>query len=185
MIWKIGPTLWQDSGRKDWWQRQYVDLSGYSGAQYLRFRLTDDSVDAELTDAAGLSIISGLSPALPLPMMPPPAPPCQPPCYIRISPIPSIPAPISLLHWHSLIMFKLEIFNIKGQKVATLADEAFPASSHTMVWNGKGCGSKPRLQRCISISSQHVCEYSYAQDDADEIALNLVLRTQTRGRCRC
>ena len=43
-------ALWTYSGRKDWWQRIYVDLSEYSGDYYLRFRLTDQSNHVELTD---------------------------------------------------------------------------------------------------------------------------------------
>ena len=136
-------TLWQDSGRKDWWQRQYVDLSGYSGAQYLRFRLTDDSVDAELTDPGwtidNIRIISGsavandatTSPALPAPVLYPNFPnPFNPSTNISFA----LAQPDHV---------KLEIFNIKGQKVATLADEAFPAGSHTMVWNGKDADQNP------------------------------------------
>ncbi|MCF7794474.1 MAG: C10 family peptidase [Candidatus Cloacimonetes bacterium] len=37
----------------------------------------------------------------------------------------------------------LSVFNIKGQKVKTLADKVFPAGEHALVWNGKDQNDKP------------------------------------------
>jgi len=38
---------------------------------------------------------------------------------------------------------KLEIFNLKGQKVKTLVNDKFDAGSHKVVWNGKDENNKP------------------------------------------
>lgn len=35
----------------------------------------------------------------------------------------------------------IEIFNLLGQKVATLIDEEYPAGSHSVTWNGRSSGS--------------------------------------------
>ena len=45
------------------------------------------------------------------------------------------------LHEDSKI--KLEIFNIKGQKVKTLTEGRQPAGYHTIIWNGKDDSNKP------------------------------------------
>jgi hypothetical protein len=39
--------------------------------------------------------------------------------------------------------FVLEIFNVKGQKVATLVDEYLPTGTHEVVWNGKDDSNTP------------------------------------------
>lgn len=38
---------------------------------------------------------------------------------------------------------RLEIFNILGRKVATLADGEFPAGSHSVIWDGTDASGKP------------------------------------------
>ncbi|MCF7920177.1 MAG: DUF1565 domain-containing protein [Candidatus Cloacimonetes bacterium] len=44
----------------------------------------------------------------------------------------------------------LEIYNIKGQKVTTLADELFEAGSHQVIWQAKDYGSGVYLLRFVS-----------------------------------
>ncbi|HPN41434.1 MAG TPA: M14 family zinc carboxypeptidase [Candidatus Cloacimonadota bacterium] len=130
-------TLWESSGRKDWWQRQYVGLSDYPGSYYLRFRLTDESINIELTDPGwtidNIRVITGsavadgqlLNPALP-----------------SLALYPNYPNPfnpsttIAFANSQSTDM-KLEIFNLKGQRVRLLVDEQLPAGNHQAVWNGQ------------------------------------------------
>jgi hypothetical protein len=42
---------------------------------------------------------------------------------------------------------KLEIFNIKGQKVETLVDNQFDAGYHSVIWNGAGAATGLYLYR--------------------------------------
>ncbi len=129
-------TLWTDSGRQDWWQRIYVDLSEYSGDYYLRFRLTDQSNHVELTDPGwtidNIRIFSGsavsnddnISPQIGSFALYPNSPnPFNPSTTISFA----NDRPASV---------KLEIFNIKGQKVRTLVDETLSAGTHRVVWDG-------------------------------------------------
>ncbi len=129
-------TLWTDSGRQDWWQRIYVDLSEYSGDYYLRFRLTDQSNHVELTDPGwtidNIRIFSGsavsnddnISPQIGSFALYPNSPnPFNPSTTISFAN--DRPACV-----------KLEIFNIKGQKVRTLVDETLSAGTHRVVWDG-------------------------------------------------
>jgi len=45
---------------------------------------------------------------------------------------------------------KLDIYNVKGQKVITLADELLPAGNHSLVWNAVNCGSGIYFARFIT-----------------------------------
>ena len=130
-------TLWQSSGRKDWWQRHYVDLGPYAEPVYLRFRLTDESINIELTDPGwtldNIKIVTGSSvssddpvnPAIPVLALYPNYPnPFNPSTTIAFAN--SQTAPV-----------KLEIFNLKGQRVKTLVDDTLPAGNHRVTWNGK------------------------------------------------
>lgn len=130
-------TLWTDSGCQNWWQRIYVDLSEYSGNYYLRFRLTDQSNHVELTDPGwtidNIRIFSGsaavsnddhLSPEIGAFALYPNAPnPFNPSTTISFAT--AQPSRV-----------KLEIFNIKGQKVRTLVDESLSVGTHRVVWDG-------------------------------------------------
>jgi len=136
-------TLWESSGRKDWWQRQYVSLSDYPGAYYLRFRLTDESINIELTDPGwtidNIRVITGsavanedpLNPAIPALALYPNYPnPFNPSTNIAFANTQTAP-------------LKLEIFNLKGQKVKTLLDESLPAGNHKVIWNGADDAGRP------------------------------------------
>jgi len=114
-----------------------VDLSDYPGSYYLRFRLTDESIHIELTDPGwtidNIRVITGsavadgqlLNPALP-----------------SLALYPNYPNPfnpsttIAFANSQSTDM-KLEIFNLKGQRVRLLVDEQLPAGNHQAVWNGQ------------------------------------------------
>ncbi len=37
----------------------------------------------------------------------------------------------------------LEVFNVKGRKVTTLAENEYPAGNHSILWNGMNTGGKP------------------------------------------
>ncbi len=130
-------TLWQDSGRQDWWQRIYVDLSDYPGAHLLRFRLTDQSTHAELTDPGWtldrIFIFTGSAVA---------NEDNSSPAINSFALYPNVPNPfnpntsISFANTHPS-KIKLEIFNIKGQKVRTLVDETMGAGTHTVAWDAR------------------------------------------------
>jgi len=129
-------TIWESSGRRDYWQRQYVDLSEHAGSKWLRFRLTDESVHIELTDPGwtldNIAIITGSSvangetvnPVLPALALYPNYPnPFNPSTTISFAN--TVPAPV-----------RLEIFNLRGQRVSKLVDDLLPAGNHKVVWNG-------------------------------------------------
>lgn len=129
-------TLWTDSGRQDWWQRIYVDLSQYPGPHYLRFRLTDQSTHAELTDPGwtidNIRIFTGSAVA---------NDDHHSPQISSFALYPNSPNPfnpsttISFANAQTSDV-KLEIFNIRGQKVRTLLDESLNAGTHRIVWDG-------------------------------------------------
>lgn len=129
-------TLWTDSGQKDWWQRIYVDLSEYPGAHYLRFRLTDQSTHIELTDPGwtidNIRIFSGTAVSNDDHSSP------QIGSYALYPNIPNPFNPTTTISFANAqpSAVKLEIFNIKGQKVRTLVDEMLGAGTHKVVWDG-------------------------------------------------
>ncbi len=138
-------VLYSRTGQYDWWHPVYISLDNYSGQSiYLRFRLTDQSTDFDLTDPGwildNIKIISGtatLTPnaddtltPLPAAFLHPNFPnPFNPDTNIRFS-----------LSRESDV--RLEIYNQKGQKVRTLSRERFAAGTHSLVWNGKDDAAK-------------------------------------------
>lgn len=46
---------------------------------------------------------------------------------------------------------RIEIFDLRGQKIATLLDEVTPAGWYTVTWNGKSDRGIPWLRECISL----------------------------------
>lgn len=131
-------ALWQRSGQHDIWKKEYISLSQYAGASiYLRFRLTDQSTHVELTDPGwtidNIKVVSGIASSAEDQLGTPPLTMALYPNYpnpfnpeTRISFALAIPTDLTL-----------EIFNIKGQKVRTLARGTYPAGAHNMTWNGR------------------------------------------------
>jgi hypothetical protein len=131
-------ALWTKSGQYDAWKTEYVSLAGYEGQSlYLRFRLTDESIDDELTDPGwtldNIRVVGGSAvsnddqaiPALPLIALGANYPnPFNPETTVSFSL--GVSTPVSL-----------EVYNLKGQKVKTLANGSLPAGKHQIVWNGR------------------------------------------------
>jgi hypothetical protein len=131
-------ALWQKSGRHDYFNHEFIDLSSYSGSSiYLRFRLVDQSTHVELTDPGwtldNIAIITGTS--------------------TSVSDPNSVPGPMAVMHPNypnpfnpsTTISFSLgtgsnveiSVFNIRGQKVRSLYSAFTPAGEHSLVWDGK------------------------------------------------
>lgn len=129
-------TLWEDSGRQDWWQRHYIDLSEHAGAKYLRFRLTDNSNHEELTDPGwtidNIRIITGTAVSNEDSVNP-----SQPVITLGQNyPNPFNPSTRISFANAEAGMIRLEIYNIRGQKIKTLINEYIPAGNHRITWNG-------------------------------------------------
>ncbi|MFA7025723.1 MAG: M14 family zinc carboxypeptidase [Candidatus Cloacimonadaceae bacterium] len=125
------------SGRHDWWQKEYVSLEDYSGQNvYLRFRLVDQSVDDKLTDPGwtldNITLVTGSAvanedqsvPGLPEAVLYPNFPnPFNPQTTIKYS--------LALAE-----EVRLEIFNLKGQRVRSYAPGVQKAGNHDFIWDG-------------------------------------------------
>jgi hypothetical protein len=126
-----------NSGQQDWWHPQYVSLSEYTGQNiYVRFHLTDQSTDADLTDPGwtidNIKIITGNATGIdegvdsftPVSVLYPNYPnPFNPETTIRFA----VAAKSRV---------KLDIYNLKGQRVRSLADGLFNSGTHDIRWNG-------------------------------------------------
>lgn len=134
-VWNM---LWQKSGQHDYFNREYVNLSCYAGQNiYLRFHLTDQSIDDELTDPGwtldNIKIISGFSTAVEDAGLPP---------VPELALYPNFPNPFNP---ETTLRFalpkaaevRLDIYNVKGQLVKTLAEGQMEAGNRQLVWNGK------------------------------------------------
>lgn len=124
------------SGRHDWWQKEYVSLENYAGQSiYLRFRLVDQSVDDKLTDPGwtldNIALITGSAtanddqnaPGMPQAVLYPNFPnPFNPQTTIKYS----------LAQAEDV---KIEIFNLKGQRVKSHAPGMLKAGNHDFVWD--------------------------------------------------
>ncbi len=130
--------IFRKSGRHDWWQKEYVSMADYGGQSvYLRFRLQDDSIADELTDPGwtidNIRLVTGTATenmdqvheaVHPVALYPNFPNPFNPETTIRYS----LGSPQEV---------SLEIFNIKGQKVATYNPGMQSAGTHSFVWQGK------------------------------------------------
>ncbi len=134
-LWNV---IWEKSGQHDYFNREYVPLGDYAGQNiYLRFHLTDESTHVELTDPGwtidNIQILSGYSTAsqdsglVPLP----------PVTLHRNYPNPFNPETALSFTLGKAATVALEIFNIKGQRIRSLAEAAFPAGTHQIVWDGR------------------------------------------------
>ncbi|MDD4687912.1 MAG: M14 family zinc carboxypeptidase [Candidatus Cloacimonetes bacterium] len=129
--------LWTKSGRHDFWQREYIDLSEYAGNEvYLRFRLRDSSIADELTDpgwtidniyvitGVATSLIDQLIPGIEKSVLYPNFPnPFNPETTIRYS-----------LAASSKV--ELDIFNIRGQKVRSYHPGMQAAGNYRFIFDG-------------------------------------------------
>ena len=131
-------VLWTKSGLWDSFRTEYVPLSTYAGMNIkLRFRLRDVSSHVDETDPGwtldNILVVRGLSSVVanndetvtPIvsalyPNFPNPFNPSTTISYSIASPMP----------------VKIEIFNMRGQRVSTLVNGAQPAGDHSVVWNG-------------------------------------------------
>lgn len=137
-------TVWIKSGLWDYWRTEFVSLNDYAGQSiYLRFRLTDSSIDIQLTDPGwtidNIKIVTGtsvhnedeLNPMLPVSALYPNFPnPFNPETNLSFS-----------IAKNSLV--NLKIYNLKGQLVRNLLHGDMPAGSHKVVWNGTDDSGKP------------------------------------------
>ncbi|MDI3503446.1 MAG: hypothetical protein PWP64_382 [Candidatus Cloacimonadota bacterium] len=137
--------VFRKSGRYDWWQKEYVDLSAFAGANiYLRFRLQDDSIAEELTDPGwtldNINIVIGSSTAtdtedqvneaiLPAALYPNFPNPFNPQTTIKYA----LASPSAA---------KIEIFNLKGQLVRCYDPGIQTAGDHLFVWEGRDDNGK-------------------------------------------
>lgn len=131
-------ALWTKSGRWDWWRTEFVPLSAYAGQSiYLRFRLTDQSIHADLTDPGwtidNIRIITGAATG-------------NEDQIEVITPVsalyPNFPNPFNPETTISFSLSKvstvrLDIYNLKGQVVKTLVNGELTRGDHKLVWNGK------------------------------------------------
>jgi len=128
--------LWIKSGLWDAWRKEYIPLSQYAGQSlYLRFSLSDQSTDDQLTDPGwtldNIRIITGTAS---------PASDATSPGVINAL-YPNFPNPF---YPETTLSFslgkaqptKLQIFNLKGQLVKTLVDTTLEQGTHKVVWNG-------------------------------------------------
>ncbi len=131
-------AIWTKSGRHDQWKTEYVSLADYTGQSvFLRFRLQDESTHVELTDPGwtldNIRVVTGtvtasgdeLNPALPINAL-----------YPNF-PNPFNPETTIVFNLAATAPLKLEIYNLKGQKVRTLINDTLPAGNHRTIWNGK------------------------------------------------
>ena len=131
-------ALWTKSGRWDTWRQEFVPLNAYAGQSiYLRFRLVDVSIHADLTDPGwtidNIRIITGtatdnedeIDAVPPVNALYPNFPnPFNPETNINFS-------------LGKAGAVRLEIYNLKGQLVKTLVNSELIRGSHNLVWNGR------------------------------------------------
>ncbi len=137
----VWTEVFRKSGRHDWWQKEYVPLNDFAGQSvYLRFRLRDESTGDDLTDPGwtldnifvvsgdAVSVEDGLSPELVSAALHPNYPnPFNPETNISYS----LASPQEV---------SIEIYNLKGQRVASHQPGMQPAGTHHFVW--KGCDDR-------------------------------------------
>lgn len=131
-------VIWSKSGRHDYWKREYASLADYAGSFiFLRFHLTDQSTDVELTDPGwtldNIQVLTGTS--VPTQDETVPAP-------VLTALYPNFPNPFnpSTTIAYSLAAperVKIAIYNIRGQNVRTLVDGLQTSGNHQLVWDGK------------------------------------------------
>ena len=133
-------TIYSNSGQYDWWHPVYIPLTQLpSSTFFLRFRLTDISTHVDLTDPGwtidNIRVIMGSSAATITPNSE----------EIAIPPVtalyPNFPNPFNP---ETNIKFSnsqsdkisIDIYNIKGQRVKQLTNQAYPKGTHSLKWNG-------------------------------------------------
>jgi hypothetical protein len=135
--------IWEKSGELSYFQKEMVSLDSFQGQNiYLRFRLTDNSTDIDLTDPGwtidNILIINGTAtpncdpslPSIPRLVLYPPYPnPFNPETTIRYS----LAEPTDIT---------LNIYNTKGQMVRQLEKCTKNAGAYQVIWNGKDNSGK-------------------------------------------
>jgi hypothetical protein len=130
-------TVYTNSGQLDWWHPVYVSLNDFAGQSlYLRFRLTDQSTVADLTDPGwtidNIKIVTGSATQID----------DGTEGYIPVSVLyPNYPNPFNP---ETTIRFalaakgqvSLDIYNLKGQRIRQLTDGLYNSGIHTLRWNG-------------------------------------------------
>jgi hypothetical protein len=133
----------EKSGQLDYFQKEMVSLDSFQGQNiYLRFRLTDNSNDMDLTDPGwtidNIQIINGNAtsandptlPALPRMVLYPNFPnPFNPETTIRYS----LAEPSDII---------LAIYNLRGQLICQLEKSSKNAGDYQVIWNGKDNNGK-------------------------------------------
>jgi hypothetical protein len=136
-------TIYSKTGKFDYWHPVYIGLDEFAGqTMYFRFRLTDISSNADLTDPGwtidNIKIFSGSATptsdetvvTMPMTVLYPNYPnPFNPETNIKFS---------NTLDGKVAI----EIYNLKGQKVKQITNEQFKSGTHTLKWNGKDDNGK-------------------------------------------
>jgi hypothetical protein len=137
-------TIYSNSGQYDWWHPVYIPLDQYAGQSiYLRFRLTDQSNDEDLTDPGwtidNLKIITGsATPNLDESMAPLP--------FALLYPNYPNPFRTETTLKYSLgtdSPVSLAIYNIRGQKIKTLHSGMVKRGTYTLQWDGKDDHNAP------------------------------------------
>lgn len=131
-------VYWTKSGKHDYFNREYMDLSSYAGQNvWLRFRLSDQSIHVELTDPGwtldDISVIRGYAtssageefPALPKAEL------------RRNFPNPFNPSTTISFSLAEPMPVRLGIYNLKGQLVKELLNGVTPRGDHQLVWDGR------------------------------------------------
>lgn len=129
--------LWINSGRQDWWQDTYVDLSSLAGQSvYLRFRLQDSSTADELTDPGwtidNIKLVTGTA-TLNANMVNP----VEPAALLHQNfPNPFNPETTITYSLAKPGEVQIEIFNLKGQLVRSYKPGNQSAGKHSVIFDG-------------------------------------------------
>ncbi|MFB3844571.1 MAG: M14 family zinc carboxypeptidase [Candidatus Cloacimonadaceae bacterium] len=130
-------AIYVNSGQYDWWHPVYVPLNGFEGQSlFLRFHLTDQSNNIDLTDPGwtidNLRIVTGsATPAsdetsgqIPLTIL------------LQTYPNPFHDCTTIKFTTGTETTLKIEIYNIKGQKVKTLTNQLYKRGNYSLSWDG-------------------------------------------------
>ncbi len=133
--------VWQKSGKWDSWQKEFVSLSAYGGQNlYLRFRLSDVSTHAELTDPGwtidNIAIVSGMA----VPNSDETVPGAAQTALLGNFPNPFNPETTIKFSLAEVANTRLSIYNLKGQLVRNLIEAKLDKGNHQIVFNG--CDNK-------------------------------------------
>ncbi|HOD59915.1 MAG TPA: M14 family zinc carboxypeptidase [Candidatus Syntrophosphaera sp.] len=151
-------SIWEKSGQLDYFQKEMVLLDSFKGQNiYLRFHLTDNSTDIDLTDPGwtidNIQIIQGTAtpnydpslPSIPHLVLYPSYPnPFNPKTTIRYS-------------LAELSDINLAIYNAKGQLVRQLEKGTKNAGDYQIIWDGQDNNGKDvssGIYLCVLLSGK-------------------------------